>query len=43
MMAQKALERETKSTGPDFISACFDTDKSVSCAKNPQINTNKSP
>lgn len=43
MMAQKGLERETKSTVPDFISACADIDKSVSCTKNPQINTSESP
>lgn len=43
MMAEKAVERETKSTVPDFISACADIDESVSRAKNPQINTNESP
>lgn len=43
MMAQKALERQTKSIAPDFISACAVFDGSVTCAKNPQINTNQSP
>lgn len=42
-MAHKALQRQTKSIAPDFISACAVFDESVTCAKNPQINTSQSP